>query len=68
MVRMNAVTGNVLGWLGIIAAVVGFFVAPMWLSIIGFVLGLITLASPQKALAWVAVVLSVISFVIPFFK
>lgn len=65
---MNAVTGNVLGWLGIIAAVVGFFYAPMWLGIIGFVLGLITLASPQKALAWVAVILSVISFVIPFFK
>jgi uncharacterized membrane protein len=65
---MKAVTGNVLGWLGIIAAVVGFFYAPMWFSIIGFVLGLITLASPQKALAWVAVVLNVISFVIPFFK
>jgi uncharacterized membrane protein len=65
---MNAVTGNVLGWIGIIAAVVGFFYAPMWLSIIGFVLGLITLASPQKALAWVAVVLSVISFVVQFFR
>lgn len=68
MVRMNAVTGNVLGWLGIIAAVVGFFYAPIWLGIIGIVLGLITLASPQKALAWVAVVLSVITLVIPLFK
>ncbi|MDP4105125.1 MAG: C4-dicarboxylate ABC transporter [Bacillota bacterium] len=65
---MNAVTGNVLGWLGIVAAVVGFFYAPIWLGIIGIVLGLITLASPQKALAWVAVVLSVITLVIPLFK
>jgi hypothetical protein len=65
---MNAVTGNVLGWLGIIAAVVGFFYAPIWLGIIGVVLGLITLASPQKALAWVAVVLSVIALIIPLFK
>ncbi|MCQ6278805.1 hypothetical protein [Bacillus sp. EB600] len=65
---MNEVTGNVLGWLGIIAALVGFFYAPIWLGIIGVILGLITLASPQKALAWVAIVLSVIALLIPLFK
>lgn len=65
---MSEVTGNVLGWLGIIAAVVGFFYAPIWLGIIGVILGLITLASPQKALAWVAIVLSVIALLIPLFK
>jgi hypothetical protein len=65
---MNEVTGNVLGWLGIIAALVGFFYAPIWLGIIGVILGLITLASPQKALAWVAIVLSVIALLIPLFR
>jgi hypothetical protein len=65
---MNEVTGNVLGWLGIIAAVVGFFYAPIWLGIAAVVLGLVTLASPQKALAWVAVVLGVITLIIPLFR
>jgi hypothetical protein len=65
---MNEVTGNVLGWLGIVAAVVGFFFFPIWLGIIGVVLGLITLASPQKAVGWVAIVLSVIALIIPLFK
>ena len=64
---MSAVTGKVLGWLGIVAAVVGFFFAPIWLGIIGLVLGLITLASPEKVLAWLAVVLGAIVLIVQFF-
>jgi hypothetical protein len=65
---MSAVTGKVLGWLGIVAAVVGFFFAPIWLGIVGLVLGLITLASPEKVLAWLAVVLGAIVLIVQFFQ
>lgn len=65
---MNEVTGNVLGWLGIIAAVVGFFYAHIWLGVIGLVLGLITLASPQKALAWWAVGISIVELIVAFVR
>jgi hypothetical protein len=64
---MNDLTGKILGWIGIVAAVVGFFVAPVWLGVIGLVLGLITLASPQKALAWVAIVIAVIELLVHYF-
>ncbi|MBS4179532.1 hypothetical protein [Lederbergia citrea] len=57
---MNKSTGMWLGWLGILAAVVGFFYAPIWLGGLAAVLGLIVLASPQKALAWCSLVLGVI--------
>lgn len=65
---MSAVTGKVLGWIGIVAAVVGFFYAPIWLGIVGLVLGLITLASPEKVLAWLAVVLGAIVLIVQFFQ
>jgi len=65
---MSDTTGKVLGWLGIVVAVVGFFFAPVWLGIIGLVLGLITLASPQKVLAWLAVVLGAIVLIVQFFS
>ena len=64
---MNDVTGKILGWIGIVVAVVGFFFAPVWLGVIGVVLGLITLASPQKVLGWVAVVIAVIELLIHYF-
>lgn len=64
---MNDLTGKIIGWVGIVVAVVGFFFAPVWLGIIGIVLGLITLASPQKALAWIAVVVGVIVLVVHYF-
>ncbi|KAB2339000.1 C4-dicarboxylate ABC transporter [Cytobacillus depressus] len=62
---MGKVTGLWLGWLGVIAAVVGFFFAPYWLGAIAVVLGLIVLASPQKALAWSSLVLGAIAILIP---
>lgn len=52
-------------WLGIIAAVVGFFVLPIWLGVIAVVLGIIGLAGKNKALAWIAIVLGVIAWLLP---
>ncbi|MDC3414515.1 hypothetical protein NC797_17900 [Aquibacillus sp. 3ASR75-11] len=63
---MNDVTGKWLGWLGILSAVIGFFVIPIWLGSLGVILGLIGLASPQKTLAWWAVGLSIVTFIIPY--
>lgn len=67
MLNMNGMTGNWIGWLAILLAVIGFFFAPFWLGGIAVILGLITLASPKKALAWWAIGLGVISFIIPYF-
>ena len=62
---MNNTTGMWLGWLGIIAAAVGFFYAPYWLGGLAALLGLIVLATPQKALAWGSIVLGAIVILIP---
>jgi hypothetical protein len=66
MLRVNDMTGKWLGWLGIISAVIGFFYAPIWLGSIGIILGLIGLASPQKTLAWWAIGLGIVAFIIPY--
>ncbi|MGE8203341.1 hypothetical protein ACQKP0_02075 [Heyndrickxia sp. NPDC080065] len=64
---MSKITGLWLGWLGIIAAIVGFFYAPYWLGGIAVVLGLVTFASPQKIVAWGAVILGAIAILIEVF-
>ncbi|SDI64416.1 C4-dicarboxylate ABC transporter [Natribacillus halophilus] len=61
---MNETSGQWLGWIGIIAAVIGFFWAPIFLGIVAIVLGLITLATPQKGLAWIAIALGAITLII----
>ncbi|QDI90722.1 C4-dicarboxylate ABC transporter [Salicibibacter halophilus] len=61
---MNETTGQWLGWIGIIAAVIGFFAAPIFWGIVAVVLGLIALATPQKALAWIAIGLGAVSLII----
>jgi hypothetical protein len=65
---MSDMTGKVLGWLGIVVGVIGFFFAPIWLGIIAVVLGLITFASPQKVLAWLAIIIGVIVLLIQIFS
>lgn len=65
---MTELTGKILGWLGILAGIVGFFLAPLWLGAIAVILGLITLASPQKVLAWISIVLGVIVLLIQLFS
>lgn len=61
---LSNTAGQWLGWLGIIAAVIGFFWQPIWMGIIALVLGIIGVFSPQKGLNWTAVVLGVIALII----
>ncbi|WP_257345817.1 hypothetical protein [Pseudalkalibacillus decolorationis] len=63
---MNDVKGKWIVWLGILSAVIGFFYAPLWLGGIGVILGLIGLATPRKSLAWWAIGLGVVAFIIPY--
>lgn len=57
---MTDAAGKVLGWIGIVIGVIGFFFAHIWLGIIALVLGLVTLASPQKSLGWIGIVIGII--------
>jgi len=63
---MSKMAGLWIGWLGVIVAVVGFFFVPYWLGVIAIFLGLIVLASPQKALGWSSLVLGIIAILIPY--
>ncbi|TQR20399.1 C4-dicarboxylate ABC transporter [Psychrobacillus vulpis] len=65
---MKASLGIWTGWLAIILAVVGFFYYPMYLGGAAVVLGLITLTSPQKLLAWSSIVLGAIAFFLPYLQ
>lgn len=56
---MNKRTGNWLGWIGIIAAIIGFLFEPFWFSGAAVLLGLIGLASPKKPLNWTSITLGV---------
>lgn len=50
-----------LSWIGIVVALIGFFiVAPIWLGIIGAILGIISLWGTQKTWAWIAIIVGVI--------
>jgi hypothetical protein len=61
---MNETAGNWLGWLGIIAGIVGFFVIHYWLGILAIILGIIGLFTPKKGLNWVAIAAGVIAVII----
>lgn len=56
-----------LSWIGIVIAIIGFFVAPLWLGILGAILGIIALWGPEKSWAWVAVIVGVIVLLIGLF-
>ncbi|WP_132744648.1 C4-dicarboxylate ABC transporter [Scopulibacillus darangshiensis] len=56
-----------ISWLGIIAAVVGFFVYPVTLGLSGAILGIIGLFGIKKAPAWSAIVLGVIALLLVYF-
>ncbi|WP_207277772.1 hypothetical protein [Sporosarcina sp. E16_3] len=65
---MKTSLGIWIGWLAIILAAAGFFYAPYWLGGGALVLGLVCLASPQKALAWISILLGAIVIVITMFQ
>ncbi|MBC8588517.1 hypothetical protein [Paratissierella segnis] len=62
--KFNDKTGKWLGWLAIIAAVIAFFWQPTAMSIIGIVLGIIGLFSPQRTLNGIAVAIGVIALIV----
>jgi hypothetical protein len=54
-----------LSWIGIVVALIGFFIAaPIWLGIIGAILGIISLWGPQKTWAWIAIIVGVIVLIL----
>jgi len=53
-------TGQWLGWIGIILAVIGFFWQPVWMGIIAVILGAVGLFSDQKGLNWTATGLGIV--------
>lgn len=57
-------TGKTLGWIAIIAGIIGFFWAPLWMSIIAIVLGVIGLFSPQKTLNVIALIIGIIALIV----
>ncbi|MFM1653825.1 hypothetical protein ACI7RC_17225 [Brevibacillus sp. B_LB10_24] len=48
------------GWIGIVAGILAFLWSPFLFGAIGVILGIITLFSPAKTLAWWAIVLGVV--------
>ncbi|MBO7743476.1 hypothetical protein I8J29_04675 [Paenibacillus sp. MWE-103] len=62
---MNEMVGKWLSWIGIVAAVIGFFYASVWMGGIAVILGLVGLATPIKKLAWLSIGLGIIAFIIP---
>ncbi|HET7577636.1 MAG TPA: hypothetical protein VFK33_00010 [Bacillales bacterium] len=53
-----------LSWIGIALAIIGFFIAPVLLGIVGGILGVIALWGPQKSWAWLAVIVGAVVLII----
>lgn len=54
-----------LSWIGIVVALIGFFLyAPIWLGIIGAILGIISLWGTDKMWAWISIVVGVIVLIL----
>lgn len=48
--KVSTTTGQWLGWIGIVLAIIGFFWQPVWMGVIALILGIVGLFSDQKAL------------------
>lgn len=62
--RISDTAGKWLGWLAIIAGVIGFFWQPIWMGAIGVILGIIGLFSPQRNLNIVGIVVAAIALIV----
>lgn len=62
--KVSENAGKWLGWIGIIAGVIGFFWQHIWMGVIGLVLGIIGCFSPKRNLNIVAIVIGVIALII----
>lgn len=61
---MSNNVGKLLGWIGILVGVIGFFWLPIWMGAIAIVAGIIGLFSPQKKLNWITVAVGVVTLII----
>lgn len=70
MEGISNTAGLWMGWIGIILAVIGFFLTSsawvLWLGIAAIVLGIIGLFSPQKVLNTISIVLGVVGVILYF--
>lgn len=62
--RISDTAGTWLGWIGIIASVIGFFWAPLWMGIAGIISGGIGLFSSKKWLNGIAFVAGVVALIV----
>lgn len=62
--KLSNTVGQVLGWIGIIAGVIGFFWQSIVMGIAAIVLGVIGLFSPQRNLNIVAIIVGVVAMII----
>lgn len=54
-----------LSWLGIVVALIGFFFwQPIWLGIIGAILGIIAVWGSNRAWPWIAVIVGIIVLIL----
>lgn len=54
-----------LSWLGIVVALIGFFFwQPIWLGIIGAILGIIAVWGSVRTWPWIAVIVGIIVFIL----
>lgn len=61
---MSEKTGKLLGWIGIVVGVVGFFWLSIWLGIVSLCAGIAGLFSPQKKLNGIAVAAGAVALII----
>lgn len=57
-------TGQWLGYIGIVLAVIAFFWQSIWMSIIAIVLGIIGLFSDQKTVNWIAIAIAAVALIV----
>ena len=62
--KISDSTGKILGWIAIIAGIIGFFWAPLWMSIIAIVLGFIGLFSSQRTLNVIGLIIGIIALIV----
>lgn len=66
--KISESAGNWLGWIGIIAGVIGLFWQHIWMGVISIVLGIIGCFSPKRNLNIVAIVIGVVALIIGIVK
>lgn len=54
-----------LSWIGIVIALIGFFFwEPIWLGILGAILGIISVWGTNRVWAWIAIIVGIIVLIL----